>query len=99
MPLTVEDYEAALKDINSTLANVRASARQVKASTAQSLASIQALASRHAEVLSAIDAVNPASADAFELTQKAKKQRLDAEVSDLLTKIAAAREALAILDL
>lgn len=99
MALTVNDFESTLTAISDMLAAIRSSARQVKASTARSLVDIQALASDHAEVLEAISSIDPETADSFEKMLLAKKTRLDAEVTDLLSKLNAARTALAVLDL
>lgn len=99
MPLTLEDFERSLREISSMLASVRARARDVKTATAESIVRIQAVPNEYSEVLAAIDAIDPQSADAWQASLIARKSRLQAEIVDLLADLQAARTALAELDL
>lgn len=94
MPLALEDFESTLREISSLLGSVRTRAREVRIATAESIVSIQAIPTVHADVLAAIDAIDSGSADAWELSLIARKNRLQAEIVQLLADLQAARTAL-----
>ncbi len=99
MPLTFDDFETTIREISSLLGTVRARAREVKTATAESIVRIQGVPNAYSEVLAAIDAIDPESADAWQASLIARKSRLMVEASELLTDLNAAREVLAELDL
>lgn len=99
MTLVIEDYENALKDVATKVQTIRAQARDVKQQTATSIASLQALPAKHAEVFTAIQSIDPQTGDVFEQLLRARYVRLLAEVDDLALDLNAARDALALLDL
>lgn len=99
MAVTVDDYEATLNDVTRVLQGIRNRAREVRQSTAESLVAIQAMPTKHAEVFAAINGFSPSTEDAFERLILSKKSRLDAEASQLLGDLLAARQALSALNI